>query len=159
MNAYELNLEPTANPGTESAVTPNAVTPNYQEIIETVIASLQEDQSAMVSQGESGHVWKFKYGSVEVFVQLRGMTDEDELAVWAAVMKLPARDEAGLMQKLMELNWTSTLEARFAVVDSQVVVCAKRTLAGLSPAEVSRNITIVATVADDNDEALQAQFG
>jgi Putative bacterial sensory transduction regulator len=154
MNAYELDLEPTPDSDAESAVTLN-----YEEIIETVIASLQEDQSAMVSQGEGGYVWKFKYGSVEVFVQLRGLTDEDELAVWATVMKLPARDEAGLMRKLLEMNWTSTLESRFAVVDNQVVVCAKRTLAGLSPAEVSRNITIVATIADDNDEVLQAQFG
>jgi Putative bacterial sensory transduction regulator len=154
MNAYELDLEPTTDSGAESAVTLN-----YEEIIETVIASLQEDQSAMVSHGEGGYVWKFKYGSVEVFVQLWGLTDEDELAVWATVMQLPAKDEAGLMRKLLEMNWTSTLEARFAVVDNQVVVCAKRTLAGLSPAEVSRNITIVATIADDNDEALKAQFG
>jgi hypothetical protein len=154
MNAYELDLEPTTDSGTESGATLN-----YEEIIETVIASLQEDQSAMVSQGEGGYVWKFKYGSVEVFVQLRGLTDEDELTVWAKVMQLPAKDEAGLMRKLLEMNWANTLEARFAVVDNQVVVCAKRTLAGLSPAEVSRNITIVATIADDNDEALQAQFG
>ncbi|HEY9640166.1 MAG TPA: YbjN domain-containing protein [Coleofasciculaceae cyanobacterium] len=154
MNAYELDLEPTTDPGTEGAVTLN-----YEEIIETVIASLQEDQSAMVSHGEGGFIWKFKYGSVEVFVQLLGLTDEDELAVWATVMQLPVRDEAGLMRKLLEMNWTNTLEARFAVIDNQVVVCAKRTLAGLSPAEVSRNITIVATIADDNDEALQAQFG
>lgn len=152
MTAYELSLEPAADPGAEDEV-------NYIEIIETVIASLQEDQSAMVSQGEGGYVWKFKYGSVEVFVQLQGLSEEDDLLVWASVMKLPARDEAGLMRRLMEMNWSSTFEARFAVSDNQVVVCAKRTIAGLSPAEVSRNITIVATVADENDEPLQAQFG
>ncbi|MBD3881325.1 YbjN domain-containing protein [Phormidium tenue FACHB-886] len=154
MSAYELDIEPADNPNAD-----RELSLNYVEIIETVIASLQEDQSAMVSHSDSGYVWKFKYGSVEVFVQLPGLSEEDELTVWASVIKLPAKDETGLFRKLMELNWSSTFESKFAIVDSQVVVCAKRTLAELSPAEVSRNITIVATVADDHDEALQAQFG
>ncbi len=139
-------------PATES-------TSSYLEIIETVISSLQEDRSAMVSHVESGYVWKFKYGSVEVFVQLAGTNEEDELMIWAAVLKLPVKNEAQLLHKLMEMNWSGTFEARFAISGDHVVVCAQRTLAGLSPAEVSRNITIVATIADENDEALQAEFG
>lgn len=134
-------------------------TPNYLEIIETVISSLQEDRSAMVSHVEAGYVWKFKYGSVEVFVQLAGTKEEDVLMIWAAVLRLPAKNEAQLLRKLMEMNWTGTFEARFAISGNQVVVCAQRTLAGLSPAEVSRNITIVATIADENDDTLQAEFG
>jgi hypothetical protein len=139
--------------------TPGVEGQSYIEIIETVISSLQEDQSAMVSQSEGSHVWKFKYGSVEVFVQLAGTSEEDVLMVWSAVLKLPAKNEAQLYRKLMEMNWSSTFEARFAISDNQVVVCSQRTLAELSPAEVSRNITIVATIADENDEALQAEFG
>ncbi|NJO43485.1 MAG: YbjN domain-containing protein [Cyanobacteria bacterium CRU_2_1] len=148
MTAYELNLD-----------TSPETTLNYVELIETVISSLQEDQSAMVSHVDGGYVWKFKYGSVEVFVQLPGLKEDDELAVWSTVLKLPAKDEAGLFRRLMELNWTTTLEARFAILGEHVVVCAKRALAELSPGEISRNITIVATIADDNDEALQAEFG
>lgn len=155
MSAYELDLETTA----ESGASGDEVTMNYVEVIETVISSLQQDQSAMVSHADGEHLWKFKYGSAEVFVQLPGTTDEDVLTVWSPVLKFPAKDEAALMRKLMELNWTDTFEARFAVVGDQVVVCARRTLAELSPAEVSRNITIVATVADDHDDALQAEFG
>lgn len=132
---------------------------NYIEVIETVISSLQQDQSAMVSHDDGGgHLWKFKYGSVEVFVQLLGTSDEDTLAVWSPILKLPVTNEATLVRRLMEMNWNSTFESRFAVVDDQIVVCARRTLAELSPAEVSRNITIVATIADDNDDALQAEF-
>lgn len=154
MSAYELDLETAeANSGGSE------VTMNYVEVIETVISSLQQDQSAMVSHNEDGgHLWKFKYGSVEVFVQLLGTSDEDTLNVWSPILKLPVANEATLMRRLMEMNWSSTFEARFAVVDNQVVVYAQRTLAELSPAEVSRNITIVATVADDNDDALQAEF-
>ncbi|MBF2075756.1 MAG: YbjN domain-containing protein [Synechococcales cyanobacterium C42_A2020_086] len=156
MSAYELELEPASDLSTSGETT---VTINYIEVIETVISSLQEDQSAMVSHTDEGHLWKFKYGTVEVFVQLPGTTDEDTLTVWASVLKLPAQREAELLRKLMEMNWSSTFEARFALVGNEVVVCAQRTLAELSPAEVSRNITIVATIADDNDEGLKAEFG
>lgn len=137
------------------AEAPNSVV----EVIETVIDSLDSEQTAMVSQGESGYVWKFKYGTVEVFVQLSGVSDEDTLTVWAAVLKLPARDEAQLTRQLLEMNWLNTLEARFAIFDSQVVVLSTRTLEDLSPAEISRAVTIVATIADENDEPLIEKFG
>ncbi len=155
MSTYEMDLEPPTDP---TAADQTSTSVNYVDLIETVIASLQEDNSAMVSHTDSGHLWKFKYGSVEVFVQLPGTAEDDILTVWASVLKLPVNDEARLMRKLMEMNWSSTLESRFAVIEEQVVVCSRRTLAELSPGEVSRNITIVATIADDNDEALQAEF-
>ena len=155
MSTYEMDLEPPTDP---TAADQTSTSVNYVDVIETVIASLQEDNSAMVSHTDSGYLWKFKYGSVEVFVQLPGTAEDDILTVWASVLKLPVNDEARLMRKLMEMNWSSTLESRFAVIEEQVVVCSRRTLAELSPGEVSRNITIVATIADDNDEALQAEF-
>lgn len=58
-----------------------ALTANHVEVIETVIASLEQEQSAMVSRGDEGFLWKFRYGSVEVFVRLTGTTDEDLLTV------------------------------------------------------------------------------
>ncbi len=132
---------------------------NPQEIIETVIASLDHDKTAMVNHSDGSYVWKFKYGSVEVFVQLTGSSDEDTLTVWASVLKLPAKNEAELMRKLLEMNWSGTLEARFAILNNEVVVVSTRSLADLSPGEISRAVTIVATISDDNDESLQAQFG
>jgi hypothetical protein len=133
---------------------------NHLEVIENVIDSLEQDDSAMVSHTPEGaYLWKFKYGSVEVFVQLTGTTDEDTITVWSVVLKLPAKDEPKLLRHLLELNCSSTFEARFGIIDNQVVVISTRTLAELSPGEVSRIITIVATIADDNDEALQSEFG
>jgi hypothetical protein len=129
------------------------------ERIETVIDSLDQTDSAMVSRQEGGHLWKFKYGSVEVFVQLTGMTDDDTFTVWSAVLSLPAKDEPKLMRKLLEMNWIGTFEACFGIFNEQIVVLSSRTVAELSPGEISRLITIVATIADDNDEALQAEFG
>jgi Putative bacterial sensory transduction regulator len=132
----------------------------YAEEIETVIASMAVDQKVMVGQNEAGgHLWKFKYGSVEVFVQLTGETENDCLTVWAVVLQLPAKNEAQLMRKLLEMNWLSTLESHFAIVDSQVTVISTRTIAEISAGEISRAITIVATIADENDDILQAEFG
>jgi hypothetical protein len=132
---------------------------NHVEVIQTVIASLEQDESAMVSQTQASYVWKFRYGSVEVFVQLTGLADEDTFTVWSSVLKLPAKDEARLMRHLLEMNWSDTFEACFGIFNDQVVVLSTRTLAELSPGEISRIITVVATIADENDDALQSEFG
>lgn len=151
---YQSDLEPATVP--VDAALPGV---NVVEVIETVIDSLDQSDSAMVTHQDGGNIWKFKYGSVEVFVQLTGTTDEDALTVWASVLNLPAKDEAKLMRKLMEMNWINTFEARFGIFNNQVVVLSTRTVAEISPGEISRLITVVATIADDNDESLQAEFG
>ena len=62
----------------------DTTTPNHVEVIENVIDSLAQDQSAMVSHAaEGGYLWKFQYGSIEVFVQLTGITDEDTIRLSA----------------------------------------------------------------------------
>lgn len=155
MTSYQETL--TSNEVNDLIV--ETATINHVEVIENVIDSLEQDDSAMVSRNPDGnYLWKFKYGSVEVFVQLSGTSDEDTMTVWAAVLKLPVKDEPQLLRYLLELNCTTTLEARFGIIENQVVVISTRTLAEISPGEVSRLITIVATIADDNDEALQSKF-
>jgi Putative bacterial sensory transduction regulator len=129
------------------------------DAIETVISSLDSHNSAMVHQGAQDYLWKFQYGTVEVMVQLTGLTDDDVLTVWSVVMSLPAKDEATLLRKLMEMNWLGTLEARFAIANQQVVAMVCRSVQDLSAAEVSRAITMVASLADEHDEPLQAEFG
>jgi len=132
---------------------------NLVEMIETVISSLDSDNSAMVNHSAAGYLWKFKYGTVEVFVQLTGLGEDDMLTVWSAVLKLPAKNEPVLMRQLLERNWSTTLEARFGIVNNEVIVVTNRSLADLSAGEISRAITIVATIADESDEPLQAEFG
>lgn len=150
------------NPSTEEdsiEVTENETSLSYIEEIETIIANMAEEQKVMVANNEAGHLWKFQYGSVEVYVRLTGETDDDTFDVWSYVLKLPAKNEPQLMRKLLEMNWLSTMESHFAIVDNQIVVLATRTVAELSPGEISRAITIVATLADDNDDVLAAEFG
>ncbi|MGJ3254244.1 MAG: YbjN domain-containing protein [Elainellaceae cyanobacterium] len=129
------------------------------EMIETVISSVENDQSAMVSHTDGGHLWKFGYGTVEVFVQLTGLTEDDSFTVWSNLLMLPAKDEPQLMHKLLEMNWAETFEARFGIFGNQIVILSTRAVAEISPGEVSRLITIVATIADEQDEVLQSKFG
>lgn len=165
MTTSEQNLQAVSaqSPSTEDIITnklvEDATTINLIGEIETVVSSMAIDQKVMVAQSEEGHLWKFNYGSVEVFVQLTGTTDDDTLSVWSFVMQLPAKNEPQLMRKLLEMNASATFESRFGIVNDQVVVIATRTVADLSPTEISRTITIVATIADDNDDALQAEYG
>ncbi|NES04588.1 MAG: YbjN domain-containing protein [Okeania sp. SIO2F4] len=151
------------NPSIEEAnineLTEDETSLSYIEEIETVIASMAEEQKVMVAQNEAGHLWKFKYGTVDVYVRLTGETDDDTLTVWSYVLKLPAKNEPELMRRLLQMNWLLTMESHFAIVDNQIVVVATRTVAELSPGEISRAITIVANLADENDEPLAEEFG
>lgn len=132
---------------------------SHQEVIETVISSLDQDNTAMVSHTDEGSLWKFNYGSVEVFVQLTGESDDDLLTVWSSLLNLPARDEAGLMRRLLEMNWSGTFETCFSILDNKVMISSQRTVADMYPGEISRLVTLVANIADDNDEALKEEFG
>ncbi|NMF86629.1 YbjN domain-containing protein [Nodosilinea sp. P-1105] len=132
---------------------------SYIETIEAVIASLDQGDGAMVSHTEEGHLWTFKYGTVSVYVQLTGETEADTLTVWSPVLPLPAKDEPRLMRHLLEMNCNETLEARFGISGNQVLVISSRIMQDISPAEISRLMTIVATIADDSDEDLIAEFG
>ncbi|MGF1541488.1 MAG: YbjN domain-containing protein [Pleurocapsa sp.] len=131
----------------------------HQEVIETVIYSLDRENTAMVNHTDDGSLWKFQYGSVEVLVQLTGESDDDLLTVWASVLKLPAKDEPKLMRQLLEMNWSGTFETCFSIHDNRVLVSSQRTVADLYPGEISRIITLVANIADDHDDLLQQEFG
>ncbi|MEY3297268.1 MAG: hypothetical protein RLZZ597_528 [Cyanobacteriota bacterium] len=132
---------------------------SYLEVIEAVITSLDQGDGPLVQRTVEGYLWQFKYGSVSVYAQLTGETASDTLTVWSPVLTLPAKNEPGLMKRLLEKNCCETLEARFGLSGNQVLVISSRILQDISAAEISRLMTIVATIADDSDDALQAEFG
>ncbi len=131
---------------------------NYTDVIETVISSLDQHNKVLVNASEDGYIWKFQYGSVDVYIQLTGISEDDTFTVWSPVLQLPVQNETHLMRKLLELNWLSTFEAHFSMFNQQVVAVTSRSVADLSPGEISHLITLVATIADDHDEELQAEF-
>ncbi|NJM99811.1 MAG: YbjN domain-containing protein [Phormidesmis sp. RL_2_1] len=133
------------------------VTP-YVDVIETVISSLEQEGTAMVNHSESGYLWKFQYGTVDVYVQLSGESDDDTLTTWSPVHKLPVQNEAAMMRYLLTLNCGNTFEACFGLLDQSVVVFASRTLKDINASEISRLMTIVASIADENDELLLKDY-
>jgi len=132
---------------------------NHHDVVETVISGMAQENSALVQQNEQGTIWKFAYGSVEVLVQLTGEGDNDLFRVWADVLTLPVKDETALLKEVMELNWSETFEACFALRENSLVTVHQRTVADLSPSEISRAITLVATMADDHDDRLKEKYG
>jgi len=129
---------------------------NYAETIQTVISGMDADQSAVVNQ--TNDTWKFKYGTVEVIVNITGDQPTDTFTVISKVLSYPVKDELKLLKLLLEKNASETFEAQFAIQNDDVIVMASRIVEDLSPAEITRLITIVATIADTNDEPLIAEF-
>ena len=62
------------------------------------------------------------------------------------------------MRKLLEMNCCNTFEACFGLLDQSVVVFASRTLKDINPSEISRLMTIVASIADENDDELLKNY-
>ncbi|MGQ9864797.1 MAG: YbjN domain-containing protein [Pseudanabaenaceae cyanobacterium] len=129
---------------------------NHAATIQTVIASMDPDKTAVVNQTNT--IWKFKYGTVEVVVNITGEEPTDVFTVFSHVLSYPVKDEVRLLKTLLEKNATETMEARYALQDGQVLVLASRSVEDLSAAEISRIITIVASIADEVDEPLQQEF-
>jgi Putative bacterial sensory transduction regulator len=162
MTAAELTTEPTVEPTMPVDFMESI---DIVQEIEAVIASLDYDKTAMVSHGDHGHHWKFHYGSVEVMVQITGKTEDDSFTAWAAVFEFgavtdtPSAKQAQLMHKVLSMNWLATLDAKFAISGEKLVVAVTRPIADISAGEISRGITLVATIADDHDEAFVAEYG
>jgi hypothetical protein len=148
---------------TESPTTPVEATSSFAppvnhivQTIQTVIASMDADDSALENQTED--TWKFQYGTVEVVVNITGIEPTDTFTVFSTVLAAPFKDEAKMTRWLLEKNASDTFEARYAIQNDQVLVLCSRSVEDLSPAEISRIITIVASVADASDEFLVESF-
>jgi ribosomal protein L11 len=129
---------------------------NFTETIQTVIAGMDSEHTAVVNQ--TNNTWKFNYGSIEVVVSITGEKPTDTFTVLSTVLHYPVKDETRLLKLLLEKNATETFEAHFAIQNDQVIVIASRSVEDLSAAEISRLITIVSAIADTNDEPLIAEF-
>jgi len=148
---------------TESPITPVEAESSFAppanhivETIQTVIASMDADNSALENQ--TNDTWKFQYGTVEVVVNITGIAPTDTFTVFATVLTAPFKNEAQMTRWLLEKNATETFESRYAIQNDQVLVLSSRSVEDLSPAEISRIITIVAAIADTNDEFLIEHF-
>ncbi|MEL6131091.1 MAG: YbjN domain-containing protein, partial [Cyanobacteria bacterium J06628_4] len=63
-----------------------------------------------------------------------------------------------LMEELLAMNCGETFEACFGISNHEVLALASRILADINPGEISRLMTIVATIADEQDDVLQKKY-
>lgn len=143
-------------PNVEAEPILSAPASHVVQTIQTVIASMDADNSALENQ--TLDTWKFQYGTVEVVVNITGTEPNDTFTVFSVVLSAPFKDEAKMTRWLLEKNATDTFEARYAIQNDQVLVLSSRSVDDLSPAEISRIVTIVAAIADENDEFLKENF-
>ncbi|MBW2731338.1 MAG: YbjN domain-containing protein [Deltaproteobacteria bacterium] len=77
------------------------------------------------------------------------------------IMEVPSKGSEELYRKLLELNFLKTSDAAFAIDGDMNIVYlrALRTLEGLDYEEFVDLLDTVATVADEWDDKLRAEFG
>ena len=88
------------------------------------------------------------------------LAEEGVLLFLARVLKIPAEGREELYRFLLELNFTATSDAAFAVEKDTDTVClrAMRSIAGLDYEEFEDMLHTIAAVADEWDDELQARF-
>lgn len=83
------------------------------------------------------------------------------LLLLSRIMTVPKENRSEFFKKLLELNYTVSSNAAFAL-DSQtdtIYLRAARSIAGLDYEEFEELLHSVATVADEWDDRLKSQFG
>jgi hypothetical protein len=102
--------------------------------------------------------WEFIAGSAAI--RIEHDTQAATLTIRASLMPLPDGESPrlALYQRLLELNYRDTGEARFAVADGEVIVTFTRPTLGLDYHEFQQAVEQVARTADDFDDELRLQF-
>ena len=79
----------------------------------------------------------------------------------APIMEVPARNQAELYRRLLELNYLATEDGAFAIdrESGRIYLRALRSLESLDFDEFVDMLDTVARVADEWDDKLKAQFG
>jgi hypothetical protein len=102
--------------------------------------------------------WEFIAGSAAISIGHDAAAGT--LTIRSSLLPLP-QDEAlrlALFQRLLELNYQQTGEARFALADDEVIVTFTRPTLGLDYHEFQQAVEQVARTADDFDDELRQEF-
>ena len=93
-------------------------------------------------------------------VGINVLEDHGLILLLAKIMSAPADREAEFFKKLLELNYSATSNAAFALdkETGMVYLRASRPVSGLDYEEFEEMLHSVATVADEWDDKLIAEF-
>jgi hypothetical protein len=104
----------------------------------------------------NGDVWYAKMGSARLAVQV--MTGE-EIRVSSPFVNLPKKGAQQALRRVLELNFSSTGGARFALDGGELFVVWSRALEGLDYEEFVEGIRCVSRTSDDYDDILRKEWG
>ncbi|MBN2714458.1 MAG: YbjN domain-containing protein [Deltaproteobacteria bacterium] len=101
---------------------------------------------------------RVKRGSATVGINV--LEEAGELIFVSRIMKTPAQNKEACFRRLLELNYSATSDAAFALEKSTDTIClrAQRSIAGLDYDEFEEMLSTVATVADEWDDRLIEEF-
>ncbi|MBN2341450.1 MAG: YbjN domain-containing protein [Deltaproteobacteria bacterium] len=99
-----------------------------------------------------------KRGSATVGINV--VEQSDVLIFIARMMKVPSDNTEACFRKILELNFTATSDAAFAIEKATDTIClrAQRTISGLDYDEFEEMLHTIATVADEWDDRLIEEF-
>ena len=124
--------------------------------------------SAKVSEAKGGRV-AFDpldadgYSSVSrgsATIGINVLAEQTVILFLARIMKIPGEGREEFFRLLLELNFSATSDAAFAIEKETETVClrAMRSIAGLDYEEFEDMLHTIAAVADEWDDELQARF-
>ena len=139
--------------------------PTARSLIDAYIVRFSNRVSAAVGStvkfnalDEDGYSFVVR-GSATVGINV--LEKHDILLFLSKMMAVPAARRAELFEKLLDLNYTATSNAAFALdrKTNTIYLRASRSIAGLDYEEFEEMLHTVATVADEWDDRLVEQFG
>ncbi|MCC6739235.1 MAG: hypothetical protein IT452_09325 [Planctomycetia bacterium] len=109
-----------------------------------------------VALQKNGEVWFAKFGSAQVTLQ---MLTGDEIRISSPFLNLPKKGTQLALRRILELNFSATGAARFALEGGQLFVVWSRGIEGLDYEEFVEGLRCVSRTSDDFDDVLRKEWG
>ena len=104
--------------------------------------------------------FSYRVGSAVIFIYFTVDEHDDSCIVLSSpIVKLPPDNLLPFYRRLLEINWELHGRVAVGVRHDAVVICAIRTIAGLTEEGLVEVTGVVSSVADDLDDYLHDEFG
>ncbi|RMH37888.1 MAG: Tir chaperone family protein [Deltaproteobacteria bacterium] len=132
---------------------------DYRTQIDAFVARFGDERDLQLDPLDADGVTRVQRGSAVVWIHC--LAEQGVLLLLSRVMKVPSSRREDLYRRLLELSFVATGDAAFAIDANTdaVYVRALRPLDGLDYEEFETLVHTVASVADEWDDKLAAEFG
>ncbi|MBC8100374.1 MAG: YbjN domain-containing protein [Armatimonadetes bacterium] len=131
---------------------------NHIATIENILSMLDVNPSEARAHTMESYRWAFRWGSVEVDVNIMERGSRAFFQVTAPIIYLPDSQRENLLYGILELNLEMT-SAAMGVYRDVIYVFSERPIEGMDAEEARFIITQVAHYADELDHRLVQDFG